>query len=453
MKKIAKWFAYIILSLAALVALLIGPIDRSPLKGSRHYQKMMGRLDTLTIEHSNKSKSTVGWSKFNITPSYSMPMAGYTPKDRFETIHDSVYCRILAIENAGSSNFIVSLDLMLFPPIIMDRVNAELKKRSKNYFVFYSATHTHSSLGGWDKSLVGRLALGSFHEEWVNKTVQDILTHIEVARSNSKASSIYYWQAEANEFVQNRLASEHGKVDGKLRGLKFVRNDSSKAIITTYSGHPTNVELLSRIISADYPATLTNHLEKNGFDFGVFLAGMIGSHRLVGFEGSDFERIENAGQTLAEKVLSAKVERLPDSISISSAHIPIDFGPSQLRIGKNLKVREWAFNGLIGSLKGELTYLAIGNVVLLGTPCDFSGEIFAQEKLDSLANAAGKKLIITSFNGNYTGYVTADQYYEKGNQEEVMALNWVGPYFGEYYSDVIKKIIQLNSRPAWKPQL
>ena len=444
MKKIIKWLLYIALTLGLITLLLIGSINKTPLQERLFYQTMMKRLDTLKVNDSGSSPIKIGWSKFNITPAYSMPMAGYTPKDKFESIHDSVYCRILSIENEGSKNFIVSLDLMLFPPVIKEKVNQKLTEQNKNYFIFYSATHTHSSLGGWEGSVVGRLALGTYQDKWIDQTVQNILIHIEKAKKSAVSSTISYWESDATEYVENRLDAAHGKVDGKLRGLTFTRHDSTKGILISYSGHPTNVELLSRIISADYPATVTNHLEKNGYEFGIFLAGMVGSHRLKGFEGTDFERIEKAGDALSKKVMAAIPQNLSDSLPIKSAHIPIEFGSSQLRIAKSLKVRDWAFSSLIGSLQGELTFLEIGNVILLGTPCDFSGEVFAEEKLDSLAALNGKKLIITSFNGNYTGYITADQYYEKGNEEEVMALNWVGPYFGEYYSDMVKKIIRLK---------
>jgi hypothetical protein len=440
--KIFKWLLYTALALGLITILLIGSIDKTPLQERSFYQTMMKRLDTLTLSQSASSPVKIGWSKFNITPAYSMPMAGYTPKDKFESVHDSVFCRVLAIENDGSKNFIVSLDLMLFPPIIKERVNQKLKEQNKDYFIFYSATHTHSSLGGWDGSVVGRLALGTYQDKWIDFTVQNILIHIEKARESSISSTLAYWESDATEYVENRLDRESGKVDGKLRGLTFTRKDSTKGILTSYSGHPTNVDLLSRIISADYPATLTSHLEKNGYEFGMFLAGMVGSHRLKGFEGTDFERIEKAGDELSKKVMAAIPQNLGDSLPIKSAHIPIEFGSSQLRIANSLKVRDWAFSSLIGSLQGELTFLELGNIILLGTPCDFSGEVFVHEKLDSLAALKGKKLIITSFNGNYTGYITADQYYERGDEEEVMALNWVGPYFGAYYSAMIKKIIR-----------
>ncbi|MCX8491499.1 MAG: neutral/alkaline non-lysosomal ceramidase N-terminal domain-containing protein, partial [Cyclobacteriaceae bacterium] len=246
MKKLIKWLVYITLGLLVFAMLLIGPIDNTPLNEQPFYQTMVGRLDTLHPTRSKKDKVKVGWAKFNITPNYSMPMAGYTPKNKYESIHDSIYGGVIAIINGNSVNVIVSLDLMLFPPTIKDKVNEVLKQQGKNYFVYYSATHTHSSLGGWDASLVGRLILGSYHAEWVDQTANAILENIEKATVLSLPSSIHYWENDASEFVENRLDVANGKVDGKLRGLKFIRADSGKAVIVTYSAHPTNIELLSR---------------------------------------------------------------------------------------------------------------------------------------------------------------------------------------------------------------
>jgi hypothetical protein len=74
-------------------------------------------------------------------------------------------------------------------------------------------------------------------------------------------------------------------------------------------------------------------------------------------------------------------------------------------------------------------------------PCDFSGEILVREKLGQLAERQGEKLLITSFNGDYVGYITYDEYYGHSEQEEVMAMNWVGPFYGNYYTQVLKKVI------------
>lgn len=441
LRKISKWLAYTAVTLLVIAFSLVGSIDFTPLHEQKFYQRMMQTLDTLRLNKSKKTHLQVGWSKFNLLPDYEMPMAGYTPKDKYESVHDSVYCRILSIDQADQKIVIISVDLLLFPPIIKERLNQKLREHGKNYFLYLSATHTHSSIGGWDDSAISKFTTGKFHEEWVNTTVNKILTNIEAATLSSRKASLHYWEANADEFVENRLDGANGKVDGTIRGIKFTRADSTSGILATYSGHATNVDLLSRIISGDYPSALSLKLEKKN-TFSIFLAGMVGSHRLKGFDGTDFERIEKASEALSQKINNTKSDGELDSVSITTKHIPIEFGSSQLRIEKNWKVRNWVFSSLIGSLQGEITYLKIGNIIMMGTPCDFSGEIFVNQKMDSITSSTNKHLIITSFNGNYTGYITEDSYYLNGNEEEIMALNWVGPYYGQYYANMITKLLE-----------
>lgn len=172
------------------------------------------------------------------------------------------------------------------------------------------------------------------------------------------------------------------------------------------------------------------------------MAGMVGSHRVKGFEGEQFAKIDSIGKTLARKFKVAKsTEILPDTISITSRHLPIQFGPSQLQFEPGWKARDWAFRGLIGELRGELTYLKIGNITFIGTPCDFSGEIFAAAEWQKWCRENNQHLIITSFNGNYVGYITADHHYGK-KEEEVLALNWVGPHFGDYFKQMIDRCVK-----------
>jgi hypothetical protein len=236
----------------------------------------------------------------------------------------------------------------------------------------------------------------------------------------------------------------NGKTDGWLRGIKMLRQDSSRAIVATFSGHPTTLDLLGTTLSGDYPAELVKQFKQGGYQFGMFMAGMVGSHRIVGFEGDQFHKTDSIAKILATKINHSKQFMMnSDSVSIITRHIPIQFGPSQLHFAKNWKARNWAFCSLLEPLKGEFTYLQIGNIIFMGTPCDFSGELYADADFNKWCEQNNKHLIITSFNGNYIGYVTADQHYDK-NEEEVMALNWVGPYFGRYFTTCIQKMVSKN---------
>ena len=145
---------------------------------------------------------------------------------------------------------------------------------------------------------------------------------------------------------------------------------------------------------------------------------------------------------LANKISFATTRIQNDSLKIQTAHVPINFGPAQLRLTKDLKLRNCVFSSMLDPLQGELTYVEMGNIILIGTPCDFSGEIFVTQKLAELAAAHNKQLIITSFNGDYAGYITEDTHYQQVEREEVMTMNWVGPHYGTYFTEMISVLVK-----------
>ena len=441
MRNVFKWLIYVTVIVAIIVFCLIGSIDRTGLHEQPFYHDMMRELDTIHFHQTKNQKVKVGWGKYNITPDYEMPMAGYKPRDRFESVHDSLYTRIIAIDN-GIPVFIISADLLLFPPTVKEKIEIELKKELPNAFLYFSATHTHNGLGGWDNSIAGQFIAGTYHEEWVNQISKGIVNTVLKIKNEMAYGSISYYETDATGYSANRLAGENGKVDSKLRGFKLLREDSTKAILVSFSAHATSISKKINSLSGDYPSALEAELEKNGYHFALFAAGMVGSHRLNGFTEENFELTNKAGKTLATKILKESVNsKKSDSVSITTAHIPVQYGPSQLRIEKNWRLRDWAFRSLLRPLQGEITFLEIGDIILLGTSCDFSGEVYVDAELEKLALSKSKQLIITSFNGNYTGYITLDDHYDHYKKEEVMAMNWVGPNFGNYYEEIIKRIL------------
>jgi hypothetical protein len=398
---------------------------------------MMAQLDSFSSTVTEAGKIKAGWKEVNITPSETMPMAGYRPRDHFESVHDSLFARIILLQVGETTVALINVDLLLFPPSLKVAIQKKLAIGKNNTFFFLSATHTHNGIGGWDKSFIGDFALGDFNPDWIEQASEKIADAIITTRV--LPSSIQYWESEASDLVRNRIVP-NGKEDGKLRGFILQREDSTTACFFSFSAHATSISRHSYVLSADYPGQFIKHLEKD-FDFGMYMAGMVGSHSFNRYEEHDFELIEKESTLLAEKFKVKIKSQSFDSTSTLIAHVPIIFGPSQLRISKNWKVRDWVLDTALGELEGELTYLKIGNIIMIGTPCDFSGEIFVRDQLEELAAQKGNHLIITSFNGNYVGYITYDGHYDSIQSAEVREMNWVGPYYGEYFSAMIKKLI------------
>ncbi|MFZ5972653.1 MAG: hypothetical protein ACOYXA_13785 [Bacteroidota bacterium] len=442
-RKALRWMVGLVISLGLALGLLVAPIDRTPLQEQDFYQTMAQRLDTLQLSQTAAGKLSVDWGVVNITPGYSMPMAGYRPRNGFDAVHDSLFARILLVDNGHAKALLVNVDLLLFPTALKERLQQKLAAAGwKEYFLYPSATHTHNAVGGWDESTGGQWVLGKFDEGWLEGIANAIAE--KVVQLAPRACTMQPWYADASEWVENRLALDKGAKDGLIRGFTMEREDKKRALFFTYSAHATSISKKSRVLSADYPAAVFERLQ-NEFDFGMYMAGMVGSHRFIWAPEMDFEWVAKAGDVLHNKIKERTSLISRDSVEMEYAEIPIVFGPSQLRIGKNWKLRDWVFSSLFQPLEGNLSVLRIGNVWLVGTPCDFSGEIYVESSMNELLQDETKLLIITSFNGHYNGYITHDAHYDQFRKEEVRSMNWVGPYYGAYFAWMIGEVLSKES--------
>lgn len=444
-RKGLKWLAATFLILFVLLLALVAPIDDTPLEHQPFYSRMMDKLDTFQLASYPASKSlSVGWSQFSIVPDYPLPMAGYKPRGHFTDVHDSVFMKVMAIDNGGVTAYLISADLLIFPPIVKEKILSKLPS-SINEFVYFSATHTHTSIGSWDPSLLGNILMGEYDEGWVESMVDQTISHMGTAKAAMLSAKISYWDVDVSDYVGNRIEAD-APVDGKLRGLIVERSDNTKALLNVLGAHPTLISKNFTSLSADYPGEIAKSLSGE-FDITLFMAGTVGSQRFVGFNTTyDFQLTSKVGDLFASVILNTTSPKYAEDIEIKTGRINLEQGVSQLRLLKDVKLRDWVFSTVSRPLNAELTLLQIGNVLMVGTSCDFSGELAVVEQLESFADEHNLKLIITSFNGDYTGYITEDSHYYTSDDEEVMALNWVGPYFGQYYAETIKRIIQKSSQ-------
>jgi neutral ceramidase len=441
-KKIVKALLYLVASILVLAIALFAPINRNQLKDREYYQREMALLDTLILPASNPSELRAGWTKINITPKGQMPLAGYLPRDGFSSIHDSLYVRMMFLGNKETTAVLINADLLLFPPALKVALNKRIQANNIKVFTYLSATHTHNGVGAWDDSFGGQIAIGNFDYKWINSLADKIIEAIK--NTELKPATLSYWESDADTLVRNRIAGSRGKKDGAVRGLVIQREDSSSATLFTYSAHATSISKHNPSISVDYPYAIIEKLEQQ-YNFGMYMAGMVGSHSFIWYPEVDYELIDVESRNLYATMDTLQLTSQTKTPSIASKHIPIAFGPSQLRLSKDWKLRNWVLKSALGGLEGELTYLRIGNTLMIGTPCDFSGEIALNEKLHEYAKAKGFNLIITSFNGNYVGYITHDGHYDSINRAEIREMNWVGPYYGQYFSEMIKKLIDKST--------
>ena len=428
------------------IVFAIAPVDFTPLDQQSAIKQTYQKLDKAEF-HSSEGNGVMkaGWASINITPEIPINMAGYGPRGPYTSVLDSLYSRAIVFDNGAEEVVVITIDLLMFPGFVKDAVQDSLS----NYGflpneIFLNATHTHNGFGNWEQSIAGKFIFGDFNERNVDFLIHRILESVKVAGQNKSPVKIGFEKIDANKLVVNRLAGDNGKKDPYLRVISLKKENGLKAIITSFSGHPVNLDADIWEISRDYPGILVEELQKdNTIDFAMFCAGMVGSHNIDIDLPKSHERIRKVGELLSEKIKS-DLDSMDyfDYSTLGGLDVTIDMSPSQLRITSELRVRDWLFSALLKPLQANIKMLEIGDVLLIGMPCDYSGELSINNHLDQFASERGKKLFITSFNGNYVGYITEDGHYTTYDHDEVKSLNWVGPYKGEYFTEIIKKTIE-----------
>lgn len=446
-----RYLAYVLAVLLAAVLLFVAvsvvPVDHTPYTQKdffRTMQENLDGLDTLTIPEARRGFSA-GFAKVNITPSYQTAMAGSGLRRlHFESVHDSIFVRTIVLDNGTVTAAVVSLDMLLVPPEVTRRLETTLPKIGFDITNTYlAATHTHSSIGNWGKGLSGYLYSGPYDEALIDSLTSKILRSIEAANASRIPAKIFSGSVPVAGLLYNRVARESGTIDSLLRVVDIRREDSTKVLLASFTGHATCDASTSTAISRDYPGVFVDAMEKAGYEFSMFVAGAVGSHGCKGMERG-MGMVEYVGDRLAATLLDApdSLHAIQDSTMVM-ASISLELGRPQFKISKNWAVRSWLFRGAFGVYEPKLTSLRIGDLLLLGTPCDFSGELTGP--IDSLAATRGYRVMVTSFNGNYIGYITDDRWYDVDHYETRL-MNWYGPGNGAYISNSLMRIVEALSR-------
>ncbi|MCC9137861.1 neutral/alkaline non-lysosomal ceramidase N-terminal domain-containing protein [Pontibacter silvestris] len=440
--KIIKYILLILLLLLLLAALVIRPINETPLSKTSYYNATEAQLQKQPPVITTGDTIRVGWAKVNITPPAPAPLAGYGKRlgMEYEEVHDSVWVRTFAFDNGQTKAFFVSLDMLIVPM----RITAALEKEFltlglKPEQVYLSAIHSHTSFGGWGKKPGIALLSGEYDEQIVQQTTQRIIESIKQALQRLQPTRIGYGSANAASWVQNRLTESRQHRDTNIRFLKFEQAGGKTAILCSFAAHPTILPSMQPILSRDYPGELVDALEER-IEFAAFSAGAVGSHSTTHFYGDTFESTAEVGQRLATLVR----QELPHVNTafkhrLGYARAPLVLPEPQWRITENLRLAPFLFNLIFGKHAAFISSLQIGNTILLGVPADYSGEFMPV--LEKQALKQKQQVIVTSFNGGYMGYITPDQYYGL-NEYETRGMNFYGPHSGTYLTHVMQRVLQ-----------
>jgi hypothetical protein len=427
-------------------------IDRNQYLQTSFFQNTQDTLQKIYLQQSNLASNKadslkVGFSKINITPNVGIPLAGYSrlSKRNIESILDSAYIRVMIVQNSGHSVAFICSDLLIFPMELRKFLFATIFNSCglQPSQLYFTATHTHHGQGGWGKKVIGRAIAGKYSYKQIRSLGEAVILAIQHAQKNIENAQIRSYEVSTSGLVFNRLQHDDKLIDTLLRVLEFKTiHTQKKGLWVTFSAHATSIYSKYLMHSSDYPGKLVETLEnKYQYDWAGFSAGGVASHStsLNDAEGHE-KNLQYYADTLAKLITTNSKQTNQDQLlygTIRSFRYPIYLKAPQYRLSDSKVLAPWLFYSVFGNYDAYITVSQIGNTVLVGTPCDFSGQLTLP--LAAYAKEKGLHLIVHSFNGAYIGYVTPDKLYDL-RKYETRDMNLFGQT-GDYFSELIKSNI------------
>ncbi|SHJ29538.1 neutral/alkaline non-lysosomal ceramidase N-terminal domain-containing protein [Pseudozobellia thermophila] len=443
--------------LAALLLLFIfatEAIDTTPYFETEYYRTTIKNIDA-EVEKMSKAEGLLysGFSKTNITPKIvsgnadaakgefnSVKMAGYGDGKYAKGVHDSLYAKAISLQVGNQEIVLISADMVLVPEPVVLQVAQNLKNRISRKQLFFGATHTHASIGNCMPSFVGELFAGEYDPKVV-KWLSDKFTSLILRSLESKHPSQFGSGAiDMPHLIRNRIIGETGRLNSKLTLLSIVQDNGKKAAVGVFSAHATTVGPWSDRFSADYPGYFQRSLEAKGIDHALFFAGAVGSHSNKG-KGKKFKKIEYIGNTLADSAARVLNRIVHDSVMDLALVAPQLQTPKlqAFYVSDNRRLSPVINRFLMPELKSiYLQGLRLNDFIWLAMPYELSGEYGLD--LKNALKLEGYNSALTSFNGQYLGYIVPQKYYYYNNYEPRL-MGWYGPSMGDY-------LMELNYRIA-----
>lgn len=441
MKRILRFilgfFAAVLILVLVFLIIGIQSVDLTEPEAMDHYGRMMNQLDSLSDIKVPSPAAAIrtGFAKENLTPAFPVATAGYGKRrgKPYPAVHDSIFVRAVVFENGAAKVAVVSADLLIIPPRVTELLSRTLPEINFSLDNTYlNATHTHNSIGNWGEGAAA-LIYGSYSDSIVTFIADKITACIRKADSDLRGSQLRSGSIPVPTAVKNRV-DKQGSVDSLLHIVEVVRDDSSKLVVASFNAHATCLYAKDLELSRDYPGVLVDDLENHGYDFAMFLSGAVGSHGM-GAPEAGWSCLGWMSDEIMAKVDELQPNLLPvEDSTIMMVRVPLYLDDPEIKITEDLSLRPWLFRAALNEYQPYLTALRIGNIILLGTPCDYSGSLSAPVR--KLATENGFHLMITSFNGHYIGYITEDKYYDLPHYETRL-MNWYGPGNGRYITECL----------------
>ena len=401
------------------------------------------------------SQVTAGAARIEITPDVKamrVPLGGYAARrDASSTGVDApIFARSLVITQGMRKVGVVSVDLCFLPASIKEEVLKRTRLAGCNLSaetLLLSATHTHTA-----PDPLAMHAQNHFEiKGWVHLNPQllaftaDKIAEAVVMADKKRTPAKF---GSRSRMVDSLSHNRRGDplIDREMAVLRVsASNDTPIAEICNFAAHPTLYDDTMLEISPDWCGVMTSQVEQEMGGVCLFLNGAEGDSTTQGAEGDTPKaRIQSYGGKVAQVAISLlKATPVSEKGTLRAWLEEVDLPerkPSGLfiaaaaQLGATFTQAKELVRVLMPS-KAHLAFLQIGDLLLMGFPCEPTGEIGLAAK--AYAKRAGFRLpIVVALSNEWLSYCVSPAQYRAGKYEASMC------FYGENFGTVLLKGVE-----------
>lgn len=357
---------------------------------------------TLVTGRTGAGPLLAGASKVAVAPPWPVARAGFGPwKPKVGGTVMPLHARALILEQGDLRIGVVSLEILLIPAALRQRILDGLAELELGELVVL-ATHTHSSLGGYDGRWISQLGgTGRFREDVERAVAEAAISALREAARARVEVSVHGATGTAAELVYSRVGDM--AADAELTRLQLRAVDRPVAEWLVVSAHPTFWS--EEELSPDYPGFLSDRFEKEGGPVTLVSMGAVGNGSAHG------EAAEPYAQALAERMGSLVPTPSQGALAIARAETLLP-RPDSSRLVPSF-FRRAGDNFLCASAptRASVTLLELGGLRLALLP----GEI--TEEAATELRAAVRADRVLSLADDYLGYIESPGRLQDGTGE------------------------------------
>lgn len=335
-----------------------------------------------------------GAARRELSPPYPVVVAGYPPpRPEAKAASAPLFARAVVLEVEPLRVGIVALDLLLVPPEVSEELRARAAALGLSD-LWVSATHAHSSFGGYDRRLVSELAGTGWYRAEAHRAVVDSAA---AALSEAAGQLAPAELSHGEGLIDGLVVARSGEAaDPRLTRVIVKGPAGPVAQLIVLSAHPTLTPRHQASLSPDYPGALARLLEEEG-GVALVLQGAGGNASVADGEGGPSGFVERVRAALGEVPLTSGA----GSTRLGWARVSVALPrPDSSRLVAS-PFRAAGDNFLCGSAsrRAELSALRLGPLRWLSVPGEPS--YAAGRGLEERARAVRS----VSLTGGYLGYV------------------------------------------------